>query len=67
MPKVSVNVDSGDERCRRYSDLRPDELEHMVKHLENDAKRAKSDPHLRRQVLGAVQEAKEEIAKRIKR
>ena len=39
MPKVSVNVDSGDERCRRYSDLRPDELEHMVKHLENDAKR----------------------------
>ena len=52
MPKVNVTVDSGarDERCRSYSDLKADELEFMVKHLENDAKRAAHDPHLRRQV-----------------
>ena len=69
MPKVNVTVDSGarDERCRSYSDLKADELEFMVKHFENDAKRAAHDPHLRIQVVGAVQEAKEEIAKRLKK
>ena len=67
MPKVSVKVDSGEKRYRAYSDLDINELEFMVKHLESDSKRAKNDPSLRKQVLGAVQEAKEEIAKRLKK
>ena len=67
MPKVSVNVDTGEKRYKTYSDLNIDELESMVKHLETDSKRAKNDHQLRKQVLGAVQEAKEEIAKRLKK
>ena len=42
-----------------------DELKDLVKSLESDSKRAKKNPALREQVLGAVSEAKTEIAKRI--
>jgi hypothetical protein len=64
MPKVKVQVTS-DKRYRSYKDLSYDELNELVKSLESDSKRAKKNPILREQVLGAVSEAKTEIAKRI--
>tara|TARA_B100000745_G_scaffold241415_1_gene163879 strand:- start:1675 stop:1875 length:201 start_codon:yes stop_codon:yes gene_type:complete len=64
MPKVKVQVTS-DKRYRSYKDLSYDELNDLVKSLETDSKRAKKNATLREQVLGAVSEAKTEIAKRI--
>ena len=64
MPKVKVTV-SADKRYRSYQDLSYNELKDLVKSLESDSKRAKKNPILREQVLGAVSEAKTEIAKRI--
>jgi len=64
MPKVKVTV-SADKRYRSYKDLSYNELKDLVKTLESDSKRAKKNPVLREQVLGAVTEAKTEIAKRI--
>ena len=64
MPKVKIQVTS-DNRYRSYKDLSYNELKDLVKSLESDSKRAKKNPVLREQVLGAVSEAKTEIAKRI--
>ena len=64
MPKVKIQVTS-DNRYRSYKDLSYNELKDLVKSLESDSKRAKKNPVLREQVLGAVTEAKTEIAKRI--
>ena len=64
MPKVKVTV-SADKRYRSYQDLSYNELKDLVKSLESDSKRVKKNPSLRNQVLGAVSEAKTEIAKRI--
>ena len=64
MPKVKVTV-SADKRYQSYQDLSYNELKDLVKSLESDSKRAKKNPALRDQVLGAVIEAKTEIAKRI--
>tara|TARA_B100001245_G_scaffold123448_1_gene90875 strand:+ start:178 stop:378 length:201 start_codon:yes stop_codon:yes gene_type:complete len=64
MPKVKIQVTS-DNRYRSYKDLSYNELKDLVKSLESDSKRAKKNPALRDQVLGAVTEAKTEIAKRI--
>jgi hypothetical protein len=64
MPKVKVQITS-DKRYRNYKDLSYNELNDLVKSLESDSKRAKQNPILREQVLGAVSEAKTEIAKRI--
>ena len=64
MPKVKVQITS-DKRYRNYKELSYDELNNLVKSLESDSKRAKKNPILREQVLGAVSEAKTEIAKRI--
>ncbi len=64
MPKVKVQV-TPDRRYRSYKDLSYDELKDLVISLEGDSKRAKKNPILREQVLGAVSEAKTEIAKRI--
>tara|TARA_B100000809_G_C15034038_1_gene493086 strand:+ start:523 stop:723 length:201 start_codon:yes stop_codon:yes gene_type:complete len=64
MPKVKVQITS-DKRYRNYKDLSYNELNDLVKSLESDSKRAKKNPILREQVLGAVSEAKTEIAKRI--
>ena len=64
MPKVKIQVTS-DNRYRSYKDLSYNELKDLVKSLESDSKRAKKNPALREQVLGAVSEAKTEIAKRI--
>jgi hypothetical protein len=64
MPKVKVQITS-DKRYRSYKDLSYNELNDLVKSLESDSKRAKQNPILREQVLGAVSEAKTEIAKRI--
>ena len=64
MPKVKIQVTS-DKRYRSYKDLSYNELKDLVKSLESDSKRAKKNPVLREQVLGAVTEAKTEIAKRI--
>ena len=64
MPKVKISV-TPDKRYRSYQDLSYNELKDLVKSLESDSKRAKKNPALREQVLGAVSEAKTEIAKRI--
>jgi len=64
MPKVKVKIIS-DKRYQSYQDLSYNELKDLVKSLESDSKRAKKNPALRDQVLGAVIEAKTEIAKRI--
>ena len=64
MPKVKIQVTS-DNRYRSYKDLSYNELKDLVKSLESDSKRVKKNPSLRNQVLGAVSEAKTEIAKRI--
>ena len=64
MPKVKVKIIS-DKRYQSYQDLSYNELKDLVKSLESDSKRAKKNSTLREQVLGAVTEAKTEIAKRI--
>ena len=64
MPKIKVKIIS-DKRYQSYQDLSYNELKDLVKSLESDSKRAKKNPALRDQVLGAVIEAKTEIAKRI--
>jgi len=64
MPKIKVEV-TPDKRYRSYKDLSYTELKELVKSLESDSKRAKQNPTLRNQILGAVIEAKTEIAKRI--